>query len=59
MPDEPLPSFFDRALAGESLAYRIGAATDTAEMAEVEVQMAPDRQGKEKIVGVVGSVLQV
>lgn len=59
MPDEPLPCFFDRALSGEQLAYRIGAATDTAESAEVEVKMAPDRQGKEKIVGVVGSVLQV
>ncbi len=59
MPDEPLPGFFDRALAGELLAYRVGAATDTDELAEVEVQMAPDRQGKDRIVGVVGSVLQV
>ena len=57
MPDDPLPSFFDRALAGEPLAYRIGADTDTEEVAEVEVRMAPDCRGKDKIVGVVGSVL--
>lgn len=59
MPDDPLPGLFDRALAGEQLAYRIGADTDTNKVAEVEVQMAPDRQGKDKIVGVVGSILQV
>ena len=59
LPDDPLPGFFDRALAGEVLEYRIGADTETDEVAEVEVRMAPDRQGKEKIMGVVGSVLQV
>ena len=59
MPDQPLPSLFDRALAGEQLAYRIGADTDTQEVAEVEVQMAPDRQGKDRILGVVGSVVRV
>ncbi len=59
MPDEPLPSLFERALAGEQLACRIGADTDTHEVAEVEVQMAPDRQGKDRILGVVGSVVRV
>ena len=59
MPDEPLPSLFERALAGENVVYRIGADTDTEEVAEVEIQMAPDRHGKEKILGVVGSVLHV
>jgi PAS domain S-box-containing protein len=59
MPDEPLPSFFERALAGERLAYRIEADTDTEEVAEVEIQMAPDLQGKDKIVGVVGSVMHL
>jgi PAS domain S-box-containing protein len=59
MPDDPLPSFFDRALEGESLSYRVVADTDTGVPEEVEVQMAPDRQGKEKVVGVVGSLLHL
>jgi len=59
MPDDPLPNLFDRALAGEQVAYRIGAHTDTDEVTEVEVEMAPDRHGKEKVLGVVGSLLQV
>jgi len=59
MPDEPLPSFFDRALAGERLTCRIAADTDTGKTAEVEIQMAPDCHGKEKIQGVVGSILHV
>jgi len=59
MPDEPLPSFFDRALAGEHLTYRIAADTDTDEVVEVEIQMAPDCHSKDKIEGVVGSVLHV
>jgi len=59
LPDEPLPSLFDRALSGEQLAFRIGADTDTNDVAEVEVQMAPDCHGKDKIVGVVGSILQL
>ncbi len=59
MPDEPLPSFFDRALAGERLSYRIAANTDTDDLAEVEVQMSPDCHGKEKVIGVVGSILQM
>lgn len=59
MPDEPLPGFFDRALEGEGLAYRVVADTDTGDQEEVEVRMAPDRQGKDKIVGVVGSILHL
>ncbi len=59
MPDEPLPSFFDRALAGERLTYRIAADTDTDELAEVEIQMEPDCHGKDKVAGVVGSILHV
>ena len=59
MPDEPLPDLFSRALAGERVSYRIVADTDTQEETEVEIQMAPDVQGKDKIFGVVGSVLRV
>jgi len=59
MPDEPLPSLFDRALAGEQVSYRIVADTDTQEVTEVEIQMMPDMQGKDKILGVVGSILHV
>ena len=59
MPDEPLPSLFDRVLAGEQVSYRIVAETDTEEVTEVEIQMMPDMQGKDKILGVVGSILHV
>jgi len=59
MPDDPLPSFFDRALKGERLEYRISADTEAEEVAEVEVLMAPDRHGKDRIVGVVGSILHL
>jgi PAS domain S-box-containing protein len=59
MPDEPLPTFFERALAGESLSYKVVADTDAGCTEEVEVQMAPDSQGKDKVLGVVGSILQV
>lgn len=59
MPDEPLPGFFARALTGEQLTCRVGAATASDGVAEVDVQMAPDRQGKDRIVGVVGSVVHV
>lgn len=57
MPDEPLPSFFDRALSGENLSYKVVAETDDGEVQEVEVQMAPDSHGKDKVLGVVGSIL--
>lgn len=59
MPDEPLPTLFNRALAGEPSVHRIGAHTDTEDVAEVEIQLAPDSQGKDKILGVVGSVVRV
>ena len=59
MPDEPLPSLFGRVLAGEQVSYRIVAETDTEEVTEVEIQMMPDMQGKDKILGVVGSILHV
>ena len=59
MPDEPLPSLFDRVLAGEQVSYRIVAETDTEGVAEVEIQMMPDLQGKDKVLGVVGSILHV
>jgi len=59
MSDEPLPSLFNRALSGEQLVHRISVDTDTAEVAEVEIQLAPDCHGKDKIMGVVGSVLRV
>lgn len=58
MPDEPLPSFFDRALAGESLSYKVAADTESGNVKEVEVQMAPDFQAKDKVVGVVGSIFE-
>ena len=59
MPDEPLPSLFGRALAGERVSCRIVADADTQEETEVEVQMSPDIQGKDRILGVVGSVVHV
>jgi PAS domain S-box-containing protein len=60
LPDEPLQGLFDRALAGEQVTYRIVADTEAAgSVAEVEVQMGPDRHGKGKILGVVGSIMQV
>ncbi len=59
MPDEPLPAFFDRALAGENLSYSVAAETDTGRAETVEVRMAPDRRGKDKVQGVVGSLLHV
>lgn len=59
MPDEPLPTLFLRALEGERVCFRIVADTDAQTAAEVEVQMAPDCHGKDKVVGVVGSILPV
>ncbi len=59
MPDDPLPGLFDKALAGETVTCRIGADTETGEGAEVDVRMEPDLHGKDKILGVVGSLLQV
>lgn len=59
MPDEPLPTLFQRALEGERVCFRIVADTDAQTAAEVEVQMGPDCHGKDKVVGVVGSILHV
>ena len=59
MPDEPLPSLFDQALRGEKVICRVGADTETGDVAEVEIQMSPDCHGKDKILGVVGSILQI
>ncbi len=59
MPDEPLPGFFDRALSGEQISCRIAAHGETEEMLEVDIELAPDREGKDKISGVVGSLLNV
>lgn len=57
MPDDPLPGLFERALSGERLSCTVTADTD-AGRTEVEVQMAPDGQGKDKVMGVVGSILE-
>jgi len=60
MSDDPLPEFFTRALDGETLTYRVVAETDEGECgSEIEIQMMPDRQSKDRILGVVGSILQV
>lgn len=56
--DEPLAALFKQALAGETAAVRLTAEEDGTDEKDVEVQLAPDRQGK-KIVGVVGSVIRV
>jgi len=56
--DEPLAELFKRALAGETATVRITAEEDGVAAKDVEVQLAPDRQGK-KIVGIVGSVIRV
>ncbi len=56
--DEPLAELFKRALAGKTEAVRITAEEDGVDARDVEVQLAPDRQGK-KIVGVVGSAIRV
>jgi PAS domain S-box-containing protein len=59
MPDDPLPGLFEQALAGETVTCRIGADTEKGDSAELDVQMAPDMHAKDKIVGVVGSLVQV
>ncbi len=56
--DEPLAVLFRQALAGETGAVRVKAQEDDAVAKDVEIQLAPDRQGK-KIVGVVGSVIRM
>lgn len=58
MTDDPLPTLFAKALAGESSETRIRAEDDDGEAEEVEVSLAPDIHGK-KTCGVVGSVFRV
>ncbi len=57
MGDDPLPELFAKALAGEPSRTRIRAESDEGPE-EIEISLAPDRQGK-KIRGVVGSVFRV
>jgi len=57
MNDDPLPDLFAKALAGEPSRTRIRAESDDG-AEEIEISLAPDRQGK-KIRGVVGSVFRV
>ena len=56
--DEPMSEQFARALAGERTSIRITAQEDETDSEDVEIQLAPDCQGK-KIVGVVGSIIRV
>ena len=56
--DDPLPTNFKRALAGEMTTTGIVAENDTEDDEEVEVVLAPNRLGK-KIRGVVGSVIKI
>ncbi|MGN0847638.1 MAG: PAS domain-containing protein [Kiritimatiellia bacterium] len=58
MDDAPMADLFACALAGETNTVRITAQEDDADAKDVEIQLAPDRQGK-KIVGVVGSIIRV
>ncbi len=55
--DEPLPLFFERALAGECVHCRIVADAESDGPVGIDVQMMPDLQ-KNRIVGVVGSVVR-
>lgn len=58
MGDEPLPTLFAQALAGETQTVHIVAEEDGEGSKDVEVRLAPDQHGK-KITGVVGSVTRV
>jgi PAS domain S-box-containing protein len=57
MSDEPLSENFAKALAGERTAVSIVAQADEGDEEEVEVILAPNRDGR-KICGVVGSVIK-
>ena len=59
MPDEPLPELFDRALNGEPVTCRVVADAEENGRIDLEVQMGPDRWGRDTVAGVVGSHLQV
>lgn len=53
--DDPLPEHFQKALAGETTVTGLVAETDSDDQEEIEIILAPNRQGR-KIVGVVGSI---
>lgn len=55
MADDPLPENFQKALAGETTVTGLVAESDGEDQEEIEVVLAPNRQGR-KILGVVGSV---
>ena len=57
MSDKPLPERFKQALAGEKTTTVIVAEGDGDDEEELEIVLAPNRQGR-KIVGVVGSILR-
>lgn len=58
-PDAPLSEAFGRALAGEKVNCTLSATDDANATVEIDVQLAPDRQGKNRILGVVGSAQRV
>ena len=58
MGDAPLPENFKKALAGETTTVGIVAETDGDGDGEIEIILAPNRDGR-KIKGVVGSVIKV
>lgn len=56
--DEPMSALFEAAMGGKTEAVRITAQENDDDEEDVEVQLAPDLQGK-KIIGIVGSVIRV
>ena len=58
MSDDPLPEHFAKALEGETTTVGIVAETNGDDDEEVEVTLAPNRDGR-KVKGVVGSVIKV
>lgn len=58
-PDAPMTEAFNRALAGEKVEKSLSATDEQNATVQVDVSLAPDRQGKNRILGVVGSVLRI
>ncbi len=58
MNDDPLPVNFHKALEGESSTIGIVAESDGSDDDEIEITLAPNRDGR-KIRGVVGSIMKV
>ena len=58
MNDDPLPANFKKALAGEKTETGIVAEGDGGDQEELEIVLAPNRQGR-RVAGVVGSILKV